>query len=362
MAKFYDRAWMSTATAGTGTLTLGTARTGYFTFAEAGVANGDTVSYVIEDGDDFEIGTGVYTSAGTTLTRASVTASKIAGVAGTSKINLSGNANVFITARKADLLSVSESQTALRVYASPSGGAGVPTFRQLVAGDIENQSANGVLAGPASGAAAAPTFRSIVTDDFGTQTANKVLAGPTSGGAAKPSFRDMVTADLPEIVKQQATNTDTAINSVTNVTLISENIASVVAGDHIEFEAFATILNTPGLRVYTFTIEFGSLTLTAVSFTLPAGASSRGVVRISGKCAISATNLAYCEGHILTSNNIAANAAGTIDGSDCPFCWNTTTSDLTGTMAFALKVKSNEASATQTLTLHSYKLHKLSSK
>ena len=92
-----DRAWMGTATTGTGTITLGSAETGYFTFAEAGVGNGDTVSYTILDGNDFEIGVGTYTSSGTTLSRDTVVASKIGGTAGTSKINLSGSATVFVT-------------------------------------------------------------------------------------------------------------------------------------------------------------------------------------------------------------------------------------------------------------------------
>lgn len=103
MAKIYNRAWMSTATIGTGTITLGAAQNGYFTFAEAGVVNADVVSYTIIDGTEFEIGIGTYTSAGTTLTR-TVTASKVAGVAGTTKITLTGNATVFISARSQDFL------------------------------------------------------------------------------------------------------------------------------------------------------------------------------------------------------------------------------------------------------------------
>lgn len=94
-----DRARVNTATAGTGTMTLGAAVSDLFcTFAEAGVANGETVFYLIEDGTNFEIGTGVYTTAGTTLTRATVHLSKIAGVAGTTKITLSGAAIVSIVA------------------------------------------------------------------------------------------------------------------------------------------------------------------------------------------------------------------------------------------------------------------------
>lgn len=103
MAYLANRVKVATATTGTGTVTLGSASSNAFcTFAEAGITDGQTVSYCIEDGLDFELGTGVYTSAGTTMTRASVRLSKISGTAGTSKINLSGNATVRIVAAKED--------------------------------------------------------------------------------------------------------------------------------------------------------------------------------------------------------------------------------------------------------------------
>lgn len=186
MAKFYDRAWVSTTTLGTGTVTLGTAVTGYFTFAEAGVANADVVSYVIEDGDDFEYGIGTYTSAGTTLTRTTVTGSKIAGVAGTTKITLSGNARVFITARRLDLLSISETQTTNKVFAGPaSGGAAAPTFRDLVAADFGIAIAqNAFLAGPSSGGAAAAAFRAITAADIATASPVSSFTTLTAGTAA----------------------------------------------------------------------------------------------------------------------------------------------------------------------------------
>jgi len=99
MVKLVNRAKMTTSTTGTGTITLGSAVDGFQTFTAAGVADGDTVRYCIEDGtSSFELGSGVFTASGTTLTRV-VSESSNSGNA----INLSGDAIVFITAIAADL-------------------------------------------------------------------------------------------------------------------------------------------------------------------------------------------------------------------------------------------------------------------
>lgn len=90
---------MTTATVGTGTITLGAAVSGYLTFANAGIATGDIVSYGIKDGANSEVGTGTYTTSGTTLTR-TVTKSTNSNAA----ISLSGAAEVYITARAEDLV------------------------------------------------------------------------------------------------------------------------------------------------------------------------------------------------------------------------------------------------------------------
>ena len=97
MVTLVNRAKVATTTTGTGTITLGAAEAGYQTFADAGVADADVVRYVIEDGDAWEIGSGTYTAAGTTLSRT-------LGQSSTgSLLDLTGAAVVYVTAASADL-------------------------------------------------------------------------------------------------------------------------------------------------------------------------------------------------------------------------------------------------------------------
>jgi hypothetical protein len=89
-----DRVRETTTTTGTGTVTLLGAFTGFQSFAVIG--NGNTTYYTIADqnGTNWEVGIGTYTSSGTTLARTTVLASSNAG----SLVNFpAGTKDVFVT-------------------------------------------------------------------------------------------------------------------------------------------------------------------------------------------------------------------------------------------------------------------------
>ena len=91
-----DRVKETTTTAGTGTITLDGATTGFQSFAVVG--NGNTTFYAIvaQVGNEWEVGIGTYTSAGTLLARTTVL-SNSAGTQPTALTFSAGTKDVFVT-------------------------------------------------------------------------------------------------------------------------------------------------------------------------------------------------------------------------------------------------------------------------
>ena len=114
--KFANRVKVTTSTTGTGTITLGSAVAGFQSFADGGIVNGNEVRYTITDGNDWEVGTGTYTSAGTTLSRTLIESST------GSLLNLSGtNVEVFITMAAVDIDNLATRSMDVYSYTATSG-------------------------------------------------------------------------------------------------------------------------------------------------------------------------------------------------------------------------------------------------
>jgi hypothetical protein len=123
-----DRVKETTTTTGTGTVTLAGASTGFQSFAAVGNAN--TTYYTIADqqGTNWEVGIGTYTSSGTTLSRTTVLSSSNSG----SLVDFpAGTKDVFVTYPSsrsvyADGTTLTASNSSILPIAS--GGTGATTL------------------------------------------------------------------------------------------------------------------------------------------------------------------------------------------------------------------------------------------
>jgi len=221
-----NRAKMSTSTTGTGTITLGSALSGYQTFAQAGITNGQTVRYAIEDGTNFEIGSGVFTSSGTTLTR-NVTESSNSDNA----INLSGSGEVFITASAADIF-VNDGATSLTTTGTITAGGNVAISTGVI--DLKNGGSQSVVKFYCESSNA--HYAEIKAPAHGAFSGNVTLTLPATtdtiaGIAATQTFTNK-TLTAPKINEDVAvTTTATEINLIDGGT--SRGTTAVASGDGI---------------------------------------------------------------------------------------------------------------------------------
>jgi hypothetical protein len=187
MVKLFNRVKVNTTTTGTGTISLGSAANGFQTFAQAGVVNGDQVRYVIQDGAEWEIGTGTYASAGPTMSRAVEESSN-----SDNALSLSGAAMVFISAAAEDFAPVS---TDPDFSVDPTSLADRETIAEYVVGrDLQGSTPVATTSGTAFDFTGIPAEVQEVEVSFDqvslSGTDNFLIQIGTSGGLVTSGYED----------------------------------------------------------------------------------------------------------------------------------------------------------------------------
>lgn len=163
------------------------------------------------------------------------------------------------------------------------------------------------------------------------------------------------------IVKSQAPNTAVNMASVTPVSLLSESVTGIAAGDIIEVEVVGSLLNNSGGTITpTYQLILGAIVTTiTLGTTVATNATRRAPVVLLARFAIHSASDTSIVGSLDSMAPAASNTPGSIATTTQRRVWNTTATDLTGTQSAQVNVNSSTATATQTFYLHSYTVRKL---
>lgn len=234
-----DRVKETTTTQGTGTLTLDGAATGFQGFTAIG--DGNTTYYTISGGSQWEVGIGIYTASGTTLSRDTVLASSNNG----NLVNLSaGSKDVFVVYPSGRAVIVNGTTIEVpnsAVLPVAAGGTGSATA-SFSGANITSLNANNVSSGilavaqGGTGSATAAFSGANITSLNANNVSTGILAvaqGGTGSATASFSGANITSINANNIssgvlaVAQGGTGSNSATFSGANITSINaSNISS----------------------------------------------------------------------------------------------------------------------------------------
>jgi hypothetical protein len=249
-------------------------------------------------------------SAPITITAANPNALTIGtGLSGTSYTGASA-VTIALATGYGDTLNPYASKTANFVLAAPTGVAGVPTFRAIVAADIPTLNQN--TTGTATGLS-------------GSQTANFVYAAP-NGSAGTATFRALVAADIPTL-NQNTTGTAAGLSATLAVASGGTGVTTSTGTGSVVLSASPALTGTA----------------TAVNLTLSGDLTVNGTTTTINSTTITVDDKNIELGSVTTPTNTTADGGGiTLKGAtDKTFNWVNATGAWTSSENLALAAGKN---------------------